>query len=73
MDDDTEVLVPGCGLLSAFLTTNHIHAVEGVPILEPIAAGIKMAESLIDLRKKYCLEVCRSSIYSNEQNVDWEK
>jgi Asp/Glu/hydantoin racemase len=70
-EDYAEVLIVGCTILSSLLTMNNIHSFEGVPIIDPVWAGIKMAEVLVDARRTYGIEVCRSSVYGTFP--DWEK
>jgi allantoin racemase len=50
--DGADVLILGCGLVSVILSEGAgMMEIDGVPIITPIAAAVKMAESLVDLRK----------------------
>jgi len=69
--DHAEVLIVGCTILSSLLTVNKVHSFEGVPVIDPVWAGIKMAEVLVDARRAYGIEVCRSSVYG--ACPDWEQ
>jgi hypothetical protein len=44
---------------------------DGVFIIDPVWAGIKMAEVLVNLRRSYGIEVCRSSGYGI--CADWDR
>lgn len=66
-----EVIVAGCTILSSLLTLNKIHSVDGIPLIDPVWAGIKMAEALVDVRRAYGIEVSRASVYGT--CPDWEK
>jgi len=70
-DDKAEVIIAGCGLLGSILTHQKVHHIEGVPLIDPEWAGIKMAEVLVDLKRAYGIGVCRASIYAAPP--DWEK
>jgi len=70
-EDKAEVIIAGCTLLSSILTHQKVHDIDGVPLIDPLWAGIKMAEVLVDLKKTYGVGVCRASIYSAPLN--WEK
>ncbi len=45
------VIVPGYGAWSTFLGQQNVHCIDGVPIVDNIAAVIKTAETLVDLKK----------------------
>lgn len=49
LQDGAQVLIAGCGLLSPALTQAGLRQVEGAPVIDPIIAGIKVAETLVDL------------------------
>ena len=70
-EDNAEVIIAGCTILSSLLTLQKIHSIEGVPVIDPVYAGIKMAEVMVDLQRSYGVGVCRSSIYNT--CPDWEK
>ncbi|MFH0813071.1 MAG: aspartate/glutamate racemase family protein, partial [Pseudomonadota bacterium] len=70
-EDYAEVIIVGCTILSSLLTANKVHSFDGVPVIDPVWAGIKMAEVLVDVRRNYGIEVCRSSVYG--ACPDWEK
>lgn len=66
-----EVIITGCTILSSLLTLSKIHSVEGIPVIDPVWAGIKMAEALTDVHRNYGIEVSRVSVYGT--CPDWEK
>ncbi len=70
-EDDAEVLVPGCTVLAALCTQEKVYEIDGVPIVDPVFAGIKMAENMVDMKKMFGIGVCRRSIYSAPEG--WEK
>jgi len=70
-EDEAEIIIAGCTILSSILTHQGVHNIDGVPLIDPVWAGIKMAEVLVDLKKAYGVGVCRASIYSAPS--DWEK
>lgn len=70
-NDHAEVVVAGCTILSSLLTMKNIHDVDGVPIVDPVWAGIKMAEILVDLKRAYGIGASRSTVY--KACPDWDK
>jgi len=71
-EDDAEAIVPGCTVLSTILTTQKLFEVEKVPIIDPVFAGVKMAETLVDLKNAFGIGVCRASIFKPPP-AGWEK
>jgi len=69
-EDKAEVIIPGCTILSNILTHCQIYEIDGVPLIDPVWAGIKMAETLVDLKDSFGVGVCRRSIYAAP--VNWE-
>jgi Asp/Glu/hydantoin racemase len=70
-EDEAEVIIPGCTIVSTLLTSQKVFAIDEVPIIDPVYAGIKMAEVMVDLKKKRGTGVCRAGIYAAA--TDWEK
>lgn len=66
-----EVIIAGCTILSSLLTLSKVHAVDSIPVIDPVWAGIKMAEALTDVRRNYGIGVSRASVYGT--CPDWEK
>ena len=62
-EDGAEALILGCTIGAAVLTMHGIHSVDGAPVIDSIAVEIKMAETLVDLRRAYGTSVCKASIY----------
>jgi len=52
-EDGAEIIIPGCTLIGSVLTHRMDRAIEtiGVPILDGMTTGFKMAEMMVDLRK----------------------
>ena len=71
-EDGAEALILGCTIGAAVLTMHGIHSVDGAPVIDSIAVEIKMAETLVDLRRAYGTSVCKASIYEAPP-PGWEK
>ena len=50
----------------------RVYQVDGVPVIDPLAAQIKMAETLSDFQRAYGTGVCRASIY-HSPHKGWEE
>jgi allantoin racemase len=68
-----EVIVPGCGLTSPALRLapgaeeeypNGLTEVDGVPVMDVFAAAIKMAETLVSLKKAGSSWISRKGLYA---------
>ncbi len=62
-ENGAEAVVVGCTILSTLLTVNQVHEIDGTPLVDPVWAGIKMAEVFADMQRDFGVRVCRSSIY----------
>ena len=62
-EDGAEVLIAGCTVAATVLTMQGVYKVDGAPIIDVIAAEIKMAEIMVDLKRAYGIGVCKASIY----------
>jgi allantoin racemase len=51
MEDDAEVIIAGCGLLSPILTTSGVREIDGAPVIDPMIVSLKFAELLASLSK----------------------
>ena len=71
-EDGAEAFILGCTIAATVLTMHGIHDVDGAPVIDSIAAEIKMAETLVDLRRAYGTGVCKTSIYEAPL-PGWEK
>ena len=49
--DGADVIIPGEAPLNVLLAMNGVNRVDDCPVLDSIAATIKMAESMVDLRR----------------------
>jgi len=72
-DDKAEVIVAGCTILGSILTQEKITELDGVPIIDPVWAGIKMLEVLVDLKATFGVGVCRNSIYASAPGWEQDK
>jgi len=59
-----DVIVPGEGPMNIFLATHGISRIGDVPILDSFSAGIKMCESLSDLRQNSGVYMTRRGYYN---------
>ncbi|MHA1113177.1 MAG: aspartate/glutamate racemase family protein [Alphaproteobacteria bacterium] len=57
--DGAEVIIPGEAVLCAFLARHQVTRIDDVPVLDALAATLKAAETMVDLRRDTGLEVCR--------------
>jgi len=51
LEDDAEVIIAGCGLLSPMLTTRGVTEIEGAPIIDPMVVSLKFAELMGSVAK----------------------
>jgi len=71
-EDGAEALFVSCVITSALLTMQGVREVEGAPVIDQVAASLKMAEILLDLKRAYGTGVCRKSIYL-APSPGWDK
>jgi len=71
-DDSAEAAFVGCTIGSSLLTMQGIHQVENAPVIDIIAAEIKMAEIMVDLRRAFGITQCKATIY-HPPPPGWEK
>jgi Asp/Glu/hydantoin racemase len=73
IDDGAEVLIPACGLMSPAMRLapgateqypNGLTEVDGVPIVDVMSCGIKMAETLAELKKSGSSWISRKNMYA---------
>jgi allantoin racemase len=64
--DGAEVIIPGEAPMCVLLARNGINRIDGVPVLDGLAAAIKSAESMVDLRRSSGLAVARTGHYSEK-------
>lgn len=61
-----EAIIPGEAPLCVLLARAGVHDVEGVPIVDALACTIKMAETLVDLRRSIELKPARAGHYTDQ-------
>jgi allantoin racemase len=71
-EDGAEALIVACTIASTLLTISGIHQVDKAPIVDLISAEIKMAETMVDLKRAYGTLPCKSTIY-HPPHTSWEK
>lgn len=67
-EDGAEVIIVCCTILSTLLTMQKIYTVDAVPVVDPVWAGIKLAEVMVDLRRAHGIEACRRSHFNTYPN-----
>lgn len=65
-----EVIIPGEAPLCVLLARAGVTEVDGVPVLDALAAWVKMAESLVDLRRLSGNVPCRTGYFSAVPDQD---
>ncbi|OGO30167.1 MAG: hypothetical protein A2Z29_07735 [Chloroflexi bacterium RBG_16_56_11] len=71
-EDGAEALFVSCIVTSALLNMKEVREVAGVPVIDILAASIKMAEAMVDLKRAYGISVCRKSLYLSPSS-GWDK
>ncbi|MFC3041812.1 aspartate/glutamate racemase family protein [Virgibacillus xinjiangensis] len=61
--EGADVIVPGEGPMNVFLATHGISRIGDVPVVDSFASGIKMCESLADLRKNSGVYMTRKGYF----------
>jgi Asp/Glu/hydantoin racemase len=61
--DGADVIIPGEAPLCVLLANNGVNRVDDVPVMDSLAAWIKMAESLVDLRRSSGLSPSRRGYF----------
>jgi Asp/Glu/hydantoin racemase len=73
IQDGAEIIIPGCGLLSPALRLapgaqdrypNGVTEVDGVPIMDVMAAALKMAETLVSLKSGGSSWISRKGLFA---------
>jgi Asp/Glu/hydantoin racemase len=59
-----DAIIPGEAPMCVLLARDGVNNVDGVPIVDALAATIKMAETLVDLRRSIGLRPCRNGHYA---------
>jgi Asp/Glu/hydantoin racemase len=70
ISEGADVIVPGEGPMNVFLATHGISRIGDVPVVDSFAAGIKMCESLVDLRKNSGVYMTRQGYYNAKPPVE---
>ncbi|MEH7254572.1 aspartate/glutamate racemase family protein [Neobacillus niacini] len=65
-----DVIVPGEGPMNVFLAANGISRIGDVPIVDSFGAGIKMCESLVDLRRVSGVYMTRRGYFNAKPPVE---
>ncbi len=62
--DGADVLIPGEAVLCVLLASQGVSRVDDVPVVDALAATVKIAEALVDLRRVAGLQVSRKSVFT---------
>lgn len=65
-----EVIIPGEAPMNVLLAINGVTSVDDVPVLDSLAAWIKQAETMGDLRKHSGIKTCRKGYYHKLPEFD---
>ena len=71
--DGAEVIIPGEAPLCVLLAAQGVFRIDDVPVLDALAATIKMTELMVDLRRVAGVEIARTGYYREappEERVD---
>ena len=61
-----DVIIPGEAPLCALLMKHGVHRVDNVPVVDALGATIKMAETMVDLRRSSGLAPARSGYFTDK-------
>jgi Asp/Glu/hydantoin racemase len=67
-EDKAEVIIPGCGILSALCMIEGINKVDGmeeVPVLDTFVPALKLVEMLIMMKQKLGINISRRGLYQS--------
>lgn len=70
IDQGADVIIPGEGPMNVFLATHGISRIGDVPIIDSFGAGIKMCESLTDLKKYSGVTMTRKGFFNAKPPKD---
>ncbi|HYZ34841.1 MAG TPA: aspartate/glutamate racemase family protein [Crenalkalicoccus sp.] len=59
-----EAIIPGEAPLCVLLARHGVQEVDGVPVVDALAATVKMAEGMVDLRRSTGLRPCRTGYFT---------
>lgn len=65
IQDGAQVIIAGCGLMSPALTQAGLLQVQDVPVIDPVIAGIKVAEMMVDLKRGGLPVVSRRGLFED--------
>jgi Asp/Glu/hydantoin racemase len=71
-EDGAEALYISCLPTSAMVAMHRVFEVEGAPVVNMFAAGLKLAETLVALKRAFGTVVCKKSIYLGP-HAGWEQ
>ena len=63
IQDGAQIVIAGCGLMSPALTQAGLREIEGIPVIDPVIAGIKVLEMMVDLKRAGLPTVSRRGLF----------
>lgn len=67
-EEKAEVIIPGCGILSALCILDGIVRVDGmedVPVIDTVVPALKLAEMLITMKNNLGIDISRRGLYQS--------
>ena len=67
-DEGAEVIIPGCGILSALCVLDGIAGVDGmedVPVIDTFVPALKLLEMLVVMKSKLNVEISKRGLYQS--------
>jgi Asp/Glu/hydantoin racemase len=63
IDNGSDIIIPGCGIINMVLVKNGINRIEGIPIFDTTGMLIRMIETMILLKEISGLDTSRKGFY----------
>ncbi|MGY2491757.1 aspartate/glutamate racemase family protein [Cupriavidus sp. CP313] len=65
-----QVIIPGEAPLNVLLARNGVNQVDGVPVVDSLAAWVKQAEGMVDMRRAGAFGPCRTGYFNGQPSPD---
>ncbi|MDP2936856.1 MAG: aspartate/glutamate racemase family protein [Dehalococcoidia bacterium] len=73
VQDGAQVIIAGCGLMSPALTQAGLLQVQDAPVVDPVIAGIKVAEMMVELKRAGLPVLSRRGIFEEVPSEVYER
>jgi len=70
IEQGAEVIIPGEAPLNVMLAREGVAEIDGVPVVDSLAAWVKQAETLVDLRRLCGIRPCRKGYFTGLPDPD---